>query len=116
MPPVLSRKRMQSDSPPPAPPPKRARAPKAPAPKPAPKPPARRTKQSVFDAPPKVNRTLSQTKKFLEGSDDDSELSDAESSDDEFEDVPLTKGNTAKGKGRKPRTLKRVRKTTGKMR
>ena len=91
---------MQSDSPPPAPPPKRARAPKAPAPKPAPKPPARRTKQSVFDAPPKVNRTLSQTKKFLEGSDDDSELSNAESSDDEFEDVPLTKGNTAKGKGK----------------
>ncbi|KAL1605815.1 hypothetical protein SLS59_002934 [Nothophoma quercina] len=98
MPPVLSRKRMQSDSPPPAPPPKRARAPKAPAPKPAPKPPARRNKQSVFDAPPKVNRTLSQTKKFLEGSDGDSELSDAESSDDEFEDVPLTKGSTAKGK------------------
>ncbi|KAJ4371059.1 hypothetical protein N0V86_008754 [Didymella sp. IMI 355093] len=82
----------------PPPPPKRARAPKAPASKPpVPKPPPRRTKQSVFDAPPKANRTLSQTKKFLEGSDDDSELSDADSSDDdEFEDVPLN--NTNKGK------------------
>jgi xeroderma pigmentosum group C-complementing protein len=98
MPPILSRKRVQSDSPIPEPPPKRARAPKAPASKPpAPKPPPRRTKQSVFDAPPKVNRTLSQTKKFLEGSDNDSELSDADSSDDdEFEDVPLS--NTNKGK------------------
>lgn len=102
MPPVLSRKRLESDSPIPEPPPKRARAPKAPAPKPAaPKPPARRTKQSVFDAPPKVNRTLSQTKKFLEGSDDDSELSNADSSDDdEFEDVPLNKGSSVKGKGK----------------
>lgn len=100
MPPVLSRKRLQSDSPVPEPPPKRARAPKAAASKPAaPKPPVRRTKQSVFDAPPKVSRTLSQTKKFLEGSDDDSELSDADSSDDdEFEDVPLN--NSDKGKGK----------------
>ncbi|KAJ4330920.1 hypothetical protein N0V87_009594 [Didymella glomerata] len=100
MPPVLSRKRLQSDSPVPEPPPKRARAPKTAAPKPAaPKPPARRTNQSVFDAPPKVNRTLSQTKKFLEGSDDDSELSDADSSDeDEFEDVPLNSAKKGKGK------------------
>ena len=100
MPPVLSRKRLQSDSPKPEPPPKRTRAPKAP----APKPPPRRTKQSVFDAPPKANRTLSQTKRFLEGSDDDSDLSDAESSNDEFEDVPLTDtvtaGEKAKGKGK----------------
>lgn len=100
MPPVLSRKRLQSDSPKPEPPSKRTRAPKAH----APEPPPRRTKQSVFDAPPKVNRTLSQTKRFLEGSDDDSDLSDAESSDDEFEDVPLndtgTAGSTAKGKGK----------------
>jgi xeroderma pigmentosum group C-complementing protein len=96
MPPVLSRKRLQSDSPKPEPPPKRTRAPKAP----AQKPPTRRTKQSVFDAPPKVNRTLSQTKKFLEGSDDDSSLSDEASSDDEFEDVPLNKGSAGKGKGK----------------
>ena len=96
MPPVLSRKRLQSDSPKPEPPPKRARAPKPP----VPQPPARRTKQSVFDAPPKVNRTLSQTKKFLEGSDDDSEPSDADTSDDEFEDVPLSKGTAANGKGK----------------
>ncbi|KAF3042566.1 hypothetical protein E8E11_007877 [Didymella keratinophila] len=102
MPPVLSRKRLQSDSPVPEPPPKRTRAPKAAAPKPtAPKPPARRMKQSVFDAPPKVHRTLSQTKKFLEGSDDDSALSDADSSDDdEFEDVPLNNANKGKGKAK----------------
>src|SRR5690348_7735603 len=100
MPPVLSRKRLQSDSPVPEPPPKRARARKAAVSKPAaPKPPVRRTKQSVFDAPPKVSRTLSQTKKFLEGSDDDSELSDADSSDDdEFEDVPLYNADKGKGK------------------
>ncbi|XPT00438.1 hypothetical protein M3J09_009591 [Ascochyta lentis] len=97
MPPVLSRKRLQSDSPKPEPPPKRARAPKAT----AQKPPTRPSKQSVFDAPPKVNRTLSQTKKFLEGSDDDSELSDEPSSDEEFEDVPLNNTADAKGKGRK---------------
>ncbi|KAF2621391.1 Rad4-domain-containing protein [Macroventuria anomochaeta] len=96
MPPVLSRKRLQSDSPKPEPPPKRVRAPKPSAPKPS----ARRTKQSVFDEPPKVNRTLSQTKKFLEGSNDDSELSDADSSEDEFEDVPLNNTNTGKGKGK----------------
>lgn len=102
MPPVMSRKRLQSDSPVREPPPKRARAPKAVASKPAaPKHPARRTKQSVFDAPPKVNRTLSQTKKFLDGSDDDSELSDADSSDeDEFEDVPLNNANKGKGKAK----------------
>jgi xeroderma pigmentosum group C-complementing protein len=98
MPPVLSRKRLQSDSPKPEPPPKRTRAPKAL----APKLPPRRIKQSVFDAPPKVNRTLSQTKRFFEGSDDDSDLSDAESSDDEFEDVPLNDADTAgvKAKGK----------------
>lgn len=95
MPPVLSRKRLQSDSPKPEPPPKRARAPKPSATKSN----ARRTQQSVFDAPPKVNRTLSQTKKFLEGSDDDSELSD-ESSDDEFEDVPLDNSGKTKATGK----------------
>ncbi|KAJ4349137.1 hypothetical protein N0V95_004832 [Ascochyta clinopodiicola] len=92
MPPVLSRKRLQSDSPKPEPPPKRTRAPKGTAPKSQTRP----SKQSVFDAPPKVTRTLSQTKKFLEGSDEESELSD-EPSSDEFEDVPV---NSAKGKGK----------------
>ncbi|KAJ8108814.1 hypothetical protein OPT61_g7908 [Boeremia exigua] len=96
MPPILSRKRLQSDSPGPESPPKRARARKPP----LPKAPSRRTQQSVFDAPPKANRTLSQTKKFLEGSDDDSQLSDSDSSDEEFEDVPLNSTSTIKGKGR----------------
>ncbi|UPX20665.1 uncharacterized protein EKO05_0010891 [Ascochyta rabiei] len=93
MPPVLSRKRLQSDSPKPEPPPKRARAPK----RTAPKSPTFHSKQSAFDAPPKLTRTLSQTKKFLEGSNDESELSDEPSSDDEFEDVPM---NDVKGKGK----------------
>src|SRR5690242_2205879 len=92
MPPILSRKRLQSDSPKPEPPPKRARAPNPPVPKAH----TRRTQQSVFDAAPKVNRTLSQTKKFLEGSDDKSEPSDVDSSDADFEDVPLN--NPDKGK------------------
>ncbi|KAJ4983871.1 Rad4 transglutaminase-like domain-containing protein [Stagonosporopsis vannaccii] len=92
MPPVLSRKRLQSDSPRPEPPPKRARVPKPSATKAH----SRRPQQSVFDAPPKVNRTLSQTKKFLEGIDDDSGLSDAESSDNEFEDVPLNNADKSK--------------------
>ncbi|KAJ4362936.1 hypothetical protein N0V83_010053 [Neocucurbitaria cava] len=81
MPPVLSRKRLQSDSSEPEPRPKRARAHN---------PPAGRSKQSVFetlDAPPKVKRTLSQTKAFLEQEDDESELSEPSSSDAEFEDV-----------------------------
>jgi xeroderma pigmentosum group C-complementing protein len=84
---------MRSDSPKPEPPPKRARASK---------PPARRTKESVFqtlDAVPKVKRTLSQTKAFLEQEDDDSELSDPESSEDDFEDVPLN--GASRGKSRK---------------
>jgi xeroderma pigmentosum group C-complementing protein len=92
MPPVLSRKRLRSDSPDPEPPPKRARARN---------PPARRNKESVFqtlDAPPKAKRTLSQTKAYLEQDIDDSELSDAESSEDEFEDVPLNSGSKGKGK------------------
>ncbi|KAF2824185.1 Rad4-domain-containing protein [Ophiobolus disseminans] len=94
MPPVLSRKRLRSDSPklelePAA---KRTRAGK-------PKPPARRPKESVFqtlDAAPTVKRTLSQTKALLE-QEDDSELSESQSSEDEFEDVPLT--GASKGKG-----------------
>ncbi|KAH6611886.1 DNA repair protein rhp42 [Boeremia exigua] len=103
MPPVLSRKRLKSDSPKPEPPPKRARASKLS----APKAPARRAQPSMFDAPPKVNRTLSQTKKFLEGSDDDdSGPSNTDSSDEEFEDVPLnttsitTVNGREKGKSR----------------
>lgn len=89
MPPVLSRKRLRSDSPTTELPPKRTRASQ---PKPKPKPSARRTKESVFqtlDAAPRVSRTLSQTKALLEQEDDDSELSEPESSEDEFEDVPL---------------------------
>lgn len=55
-------------------------------------PPTRRTKESVFqtlDTAPKVKRTLSQTKVFLEQDSDDSELSEPESSEGDFEDVPL---------------------------
>ncbi|KAL6711758.1 hypothetical protein ACN47E_002801 [Coniothyrium glycines] len=88
MPPILARKRLRPDSPTSAPAPKRARARN---------PPARPTKQSVFDtldAAPKVKRTLSQTKAFLEQEASDSELSEAESSPDEFENVPLAGGKT----------------------
>jgi xeroderma pigmentosum group C-complementing protein len=93
MPPILSRKRIQSDSPEPEPPPKRTRANK---------PPARRSKESVFqtlETVPKVKRTLSQTKAFLEQGDDESELSEPESSEDDFEDVPLNRKDTAKAQG-----------------
>ncbi|KAF2637542.1 Rad4-domain-containing protein [Massarina eburnea CBS 473.64] len=90
MPPILPRKRLRSDSPKPGPPTKRAKPPHP-----------RRSKESVFnalDTPPTVSRTLSQTKRFLEeGDDDSSELSEPESSDDEFEDVPIA-GKNAKGK------------------
>ncbi len=99
MPPILSRKRLQPDSPDQESSTKRARAAKPSMPKGR----ARRTQQSEFDAPPKVNRTLSQTKKFLEGSDDDNELSNTSSSDDEFEDVPLNNTRIAKGKGKTQR-------------
>ncbi|KAF2125219.1 Rad4-domain-containing protein [Dothidotthia symphoricarpi CBS 119687] len=94
MPPVLARKRLHSESPTSEPPPKRARARN---------PPARRGKESVFetlDAPPKVKRTLSQTKAFLRQQDDDSELSESESSEDEFEDVPLKGADKGKSKGK----------------
>ena len=85
MPPKLSRKRTRPDTPElnTEPPPKRVRAHN---------PATRRTKESVFqtlDAPPKAKRTLSQTKAFLEQEDDSSELSDPETSEDDFEDVPL---------------------------
>lgn len=94
MPPVLSRKRLRSESPKPEPPSKCVRVR-------ARNPPARRGKESVFqtlDAPPKITRTLSQTKAFLEQQSDDSELSDTDSSDDEFEDVPLKSVNKGKEK------------------
>ncbi|USP74705.1 uncharacterized protein yc1106_01979 [Curvularia clavata] len=95
MPPILARKRSYSGSPAPEPPPKRARARKPP-------PPARRDKVSIFqtlDAPPKIKRTLSQTKALLEQEDDgDSESSEPVSTEDEFEDVPLN--GATKGKGR----------------
>ncbi|OAG03848.1 Rad4-domain-containing protein [Paraphaeosphaeria sporulosa] len=79
MPPSIPRKRLRSDSPKPRPPPKRTAA------------HPRRTAPSS-DTPPTVPRTLSQKKKQLElfiGGGDDSELSSAESSEDEFEEVPL---------------------------
>ncbi|KAF1843278.1 Rad4-domain-containing protein [Cucurbitaria berberidis CBS 394.84] len=94
MPPILPRKRLRSDSPRPEPPPKRARANN---------PPARRSTQSVFqtlDAPPKIKRTLSQTKAFLEQADDESDLSELSSSEDDFEDVPLNNTNKTAGKGK----------------
>jgi xeroderma pigmentosum group C-complementing protein len=92
MPPILSRKRLRSDSPKAEPPPKRTRASK---------PNTRRTKESVFqtlDTAPKVKRTLSQTKAFLEQEDDEGELSEPDSSEDDFEDVPLDVANKGKGK------------------
>ncbi|KAF2113322.1 Rad4 transglutaminase-like domain-containing protein, partial [Lophiotrema nucula] len=96
MPPHLPRKRLLSDSPEPEPSKKRARAATRNAPS------RRRTKESVFDtldAPPTVTRTLSQTKKLLELQEEGSELSDAESSEDEFEDVEIN-GPKGKGKGK----------------
>jgi xeroderma pigmentosum group C-complementing protein len=93
MPPVLPKKRQRPNSPKSEPPPKRARATKP--------PPTRRSKESVFqtlDSAPKIKCTLSQTKALLEQDDDDSELSDAESSEDEFEDVPLNGASKGKGK------------------
>ncbi|PVH98953.1 DNA repair protein rhp42 [Periconia macrospinosa] len=90
MPPILPRKRLRSDSPKPEPPPKKARNTHP-----------RRSKESVFnalDTPPTVLRTLSQTKKFLEEGDDDSELSNSGSSDEEFEDVPLEGNKVTPGK------------------
>lgn len=90
MPPVLPRKRLQSDSPAPEPPPKRSA-------------PSRRAKSSVFqtlDAPPKATRSLSQTKALLEQEGDDSELSDVESSEDEFEDVVVNGHAGGNGKGK----------------
>ncbi|KAF1830234.1 Rad4-domain-containing protein [Decorospora gaudefroyi] len=94
MPPILSRKRSPSDSPKPERPPKRARAAKHHA-------SARHGKESVFqtlDAPPKVKRTLSQTKALLDQHDSESELSEPETSEDDFEDVPLKGANKASGK------------------
>jgi xeroderma pigmentosum group C-complementing protein len=102
MPPILSRKRSLSDSPPSEPPPKRARASKSKS-KPKPPAPARRSKVSVFetlDAPPKVKRTLSQTKALLDQEGEDSELFEEESSEDDFEDVPLNGAQKSKGKGK----------------
>ncbi|OAL45859.1 Rad4-domain-containing protein [Pyrenochaeta sp. DS3sAY3a] len=89
MPPKLSRKRLRSESPIPAPPPKQARTGRR---------PARHGKESVFqtlDAPARVKRTLSQTKAFLD-QEASSGLSSPDSTDDEFEDVPL--GLSPKGK------------------
>jgi xeroderma pigmentosum group C-complementing protein len=91
MPPILSRKRTRSlsPSPKPDPPSKRIRAPN---------PPPRRGK--ILDAPPTAKRTLSQTKAFLEGIDTDSALSDPDSSDDDFEDVPLNSTSNAHAKAK----------------
>jgi xeroderma pigmentosum group C-complementing protein len=98
MPPVLSRKRSRSASPQTEPPPKRARARKHAA-------PAHKGKVSVFqtlDTPPKAKLTLAQTKALLEQEDEDSELSDPESSEVEYEDVPLNGANKGKGKAKAP--------------
>ncbi|KAF2732994.1 Rad4-domain-containing protein [Polyplosphaeria fusca] len=83
MPPFVfgSGKRLRSESPPASAPSKRTRI------------PASQTRQSVFqtlDAAPSFSRTLSETKRLLE-EEEDSELSEPESSDDgdEFEDVPI---------------------------
>jgi xeroderma pigmentosum group C-complementing protein len=86
MPPTIPRKRLRSDSPKPEPPPKRTAA-------------HARRKAPSADTPPKVPRTLSQKKQQLEefiGGGDDSELSSPESSEAEFEDVPIasTKGRS----------------------
>lgn len=95
MPPVLPRKRLRSDSPKHEPPPKR--------PRPARNPPPRRKKESVFetlDAPTTPLRSLSQTRQFLDQREDESsELSESESSSDDFEDVPIA-GNKAKANGK----------------
>ncbi|KAF2656110.1 Rad4-domain-containing protein [Lophiostoma macrostomum CBS 122681] len=93
MPPILPRKRLRSESPRSEPPAKRATRHAR----------ARRGKESVFqtlDAPPTISRSLSKTKALLE-EDGDSELSELESSEDEFEDVVInvaTNGATHKGK------------------
>ena len=82
MPPTLPRKRPQPDSPPSEPPPKRTAHP--------------RRKEPAFDAPPAVPRTLSQKQRQLEefiGGDDDDDLSSRDSSEDEFEDVPIANAN-----------------------
>ncbi|KAI4955110.1 hypothetical protein J4E91_000966 [Alternaria rosae] len=96
MPPILSRKRSRSAEPQTEPAPKRARTRKSTA-------SARKGKESVFqtlDAPPKAKLTLAQTKALLEQEDDDSELSEPESSEDEFEDVPLNGANKDKRKAK----------------
>jgi xeroderma pigmentosum group C-complementing protein len=85
MPPILPRKRFQSDSPPAEPPPKRERATRN-----APVTAKRNGKEAVFqalDTPPILSRTLSEAKAFLEQ--DESELSNVESDSDEFEDVDI---------------------------
>ncbi|KAF1960563.1 Rad4-domain-containing protein [Byssothecium circinans] len=90
MPPILSRKRVRSESPKPDPQSKRAK----------PRPHPRRSKESVFnalDTPPTVSRSLSETKKFLEEGDDESDLSDDESSGDVFEDVPIAAQDVESG-------------------
>lgn len=79
MPPTIPRKRLRSASPDPEPPPKRTAV-----------SPRRQAPSST--TPPKVPRTLSQKKKQLEqfiGGGDDSDLSSADSSEDEFENVPI---------------------------
>lgn len=86
MPPTVPRKRLRSDSPKSEPPTKRTAHP--------------HRKEPTSNAPPKVPRTVSQKRQQLEqfiGGGDDSELSSAETSDNEFEDVPIA-SNKAQGK------------------
>ena len=82
MSPNVPRKRLQPDSPPQEPPPKRTAQ-------------ARR-KEPAFNTPPSVPRTLSQKARQLEefiGGGDDDDVSSGDSSEDEFEDVPIANGN-----------------------
>ncbi|KAL1598826.1 hypothetical protein SLS60_007968 [Paraconiothyrium brasiliense] len=79
MPPTIPRKRLRSHSPKAEPPPKRTSA-------------HQLRKEPTSNTPPNLPRTLSQKKQQLEtfiGGDDDSDLSSLESSEDEFEDVPI---------------------------
>ena len=88
MPPYVSRKRHRSPSPAPTPPSKRS----TPA-----KPAAKRAKPTLFetvDAPSRPARSLSDSRKLLaelNEDDDDDSLSEADSEDLDFEDVPPAK-------------------------
>ncbi|KAF2278714.1 Rad4-domain-containing protein [Westerdykella ornata] len=95
MPPIIPRKRLQSESPPPQE--------EKPAKRAARRPPSRRVhKESVFqtlDTPPTLSRSASKTRALLE-QEDDSESSGEASSDEEFEDVDIGWATSSKGRGK----------------